>query len=119
MPDHPRTLSYPLPDIDQLDLVGIHHIDIRIPIRQRGRRLPDYAPPQPGRQQAHHGPARAARVPSPKPLRQTSGAGDALLCGQQGNIQPRRPLTGSLALHMAAAGIPLSGTGGCAATPLV
>lgn len=40
MPDHPRTLSHPLPNIDQLDLVGIHHIDTAIPIRERSGRHP-------------------------------------------------------------------------------
>jgi hypothetical protein len=34
------TLCDPLPDVDQLDLVGIDHVDVGISVGQRGDRDP-------------------------------------------------------------------------------
>ena len=38
MTDHAGALGDPLADVDQLDLVGVHHVDIRVSVGQRGDR---------------------------------------------------------------------------------
>ena len=39
VPDHAGALGDPLPDVDQLDLVGVDDVDIGVGGRQRGDRL--------------------------------------------------------------------------------
>ena len=39
MAHHPGTLGHPLPDVDQLNLVGVDDVDVRVAGRQRGDRL--------------------------------------------------------------------------------
>ena len=40
MADHARALGDPLPDVDQLDLVGVDHVDVGVSVGQRGDRDP-------------------------------------------------------------------------------